>query len=751
MKTIFPYLTTLMLVMLLAVSMQAKPFSHFAEKKQTHQALSKAGTINDGNFIRKSPDFIHRLLKELQQAPDWGRASDSGYQQTNTLKSTTIVSKTIEVTAGNLASLLSIDELSTITDLTLTGTIDARDIKTIRDEMTVLSSLDLSNVSISAYSGPNGTKDTTWEYPEHYIPINAFCTEDLDSGKASLTSIVFPSSLKGIDKYAFLSCNQLSGTLNLPNSLIHIGRSAFNKTAFTGDLILPSSVERIDSLAFAYCSGFDGKLKLSEKIKSIGYGAFTECTNLTGNLEIPSSVTEIGKFAFNECAGLNGTLSIGENVETIGYAAFAECERLKGDLDIPSSVTEINDYAFFKCTGFSGKLSLPSTLTYLGEYAFYYCTGLTGNLKIPESLSVIPESCFEECTGFSGSLTIPSSVDSIGPWAFYDCTGFDGTIYISENVKYIGLAAIYNCSGLYGELTLPASLETIGSYAFWHCRGLSGKLKLPSSLTSLGKYAFSGCDGLTGVSIPNSLSSVPEGAFYECYQLSGALTIPFSIDTIGGWAFYYCSGFDEILTIGESVKHIGKSAFCGCSSLTGNINLPSSVEVIDSFAFYECSTITSLSIPNSVSYIGSYCFYDCYNLQTIATYAEEPVDLSAEDAVFSGVDLNNCVLKVPKGSLNDYASANQWQDFLQITEMGTKVDEFENNLLGDIAVSKGSIYITIPDADLTSKMSIYSLNGQKIFQQNILSGSTKVEMEHGIYLIQLNRGARTQTKKIVLL
>ena len=59
------------------------------------------------------------------------------------------VSKTINVTtSGTLTTLLTSTEKTTVTDLTLTGNIDARDVKCMRDEMTVLAVLDLSGVSI---------------------------------------------------------------------------------------------------------------------------------------------------------------------------------------------------------------------------------------------------------------------------------------------------------------------------------------------------------------------------------------------------------------------------------------------------------------------------------------------------------------------------------------------------------------------------------------------------------------------------
>jgi len=66
------------------------------------------------------------------------------------------VTKTVYSTAGTLYSKMTATELSTVTNLIILGTIDARDFVTLRDNMTKLAVLDISNVS--EYSG---TKCTT--------------------------------------------------------------------------------------------------------------------------------------------------------------------------------------------------------------------------------------------------------------------------------------------------------------------------------------------------------------------------------------------------------------------------------------------------------------------------------------------------------------------------------------------------------------------------------------------------------------
>jgi len=63
-------------------------------------------------------------------------------------------SKTLNVsTAGNLSNLITTTEASTITNLTISGNIDARDVAYMRDKITNLSVVDLSTATIKAYTG----------------------------------------------------------------------------------------------------------------------------------------------------------------------------------------------------------------------------------------------------------------------------------------------------------------------------------------------------------------------------------------------------------------------------------------------------------------------------------------------------------------------------------------------------------------------------------------------------------------------
>jgi hypothetical protein len=138
------------------------------------------------------------------------------------------VTKTINVSiAGTLSSLLNNMEDSTITNLTVTGNIDARDVKCMRDEMTVLEILDIRNVNVVFYEGNDGTRFSSigdLVYPANQMPKGAFFY-GYGTGKA-LKTIILPNSITSIGDYAFYGCQAIT-EITIPNSVTTINMHAF--------------------------------------------------------------------------------------------------------------------------------------------------------------------------------------------------------------------------------------------------------------------------------------------------------------------------------------------------------------------------------------------------------------------------------------------------------------------------------------------------------------------------------------------
>jgi hypothetical protein len=230
-------------------------------------------------------------------------------------------SKTVNVTsAGTLSALLTADEKVTLTDLKLTGVIDARDFKFMRDQLEKLNNLDMSNVTIAQYIGTEGTLTGTKTFPANEIPEYAFHFILTSKGKATLKSVILPNNGTRIGNYAFFLVD-LSSVV-IPEGYKTIGAGAFKSCRNIMSLSIASTVTSIESTAFYECYGLT-TIILPKNLTQISSAAFQSCINLTGII-IPDAVTSIGDRAFANCGWLT-TVEIGKGVTNMGTEAFADC------------------------------------------------------------------------------------------------------------------------------------------------------------------------------------------------------------------------------------------------------------------------------------------------------------------------------------------------------------------------------------------------------------------------------------------
>lgn len=155
----------------------------------------------------------------------------------------------------------------------------------------------------------------------------------------------FPDGLEEIGENAFGGGHNISGTLELPESLTFLGGSAFLGCRFTGDLVIPSGIKVIPGHCFAYCS-FDGNLILSEGVTNIKECAFLDC-QFRGELALPSTVREVGfaTFANNNFS----SVTFPEKLQLLGGETFNGCQYLSGEITIPPSVVTIPARCFKDC------------------------------------------------------------------------------------------------------------------------------------------------------------------------------------------------------------------------------------------------------------------------------------------------------------------------------------------------------------------------------------------------------------------
>lgn len=301
--------------------------------------------------------------------------SDTVSKDITVVQAGKLSSDTIHVeTAGTLYTYLNEDELANLIYLTLTGEIDARDFKLIRDRMPLLEVLDIREVNIVAYT------DTTFgnniNHPEDAIPFGIFEWNDSPqtsyalSGHSKLKAIKLPNSLKKIGYRAFFNCPVLT-TVEMQASVENLGNEAFSNCTSLTSVNLPASVTQIGEKAFQYCGSLPS-LELPSALKKINVYTFGDCKALE-SIAIPSSVTYIESNAFTGCSALQ-SVDIPDSVTVIRFETFKDCSSLSSVV-IPPHVTRIEEYAFYRCSALQ-TLTLPASLTTIRPAAFAECTSL---------------------------------------------------------------------------------------------------------------------------------------------------------------------------------------------------------------------------------------------------------------------------------------------------------------------------------------------------------------------------------------
>lgn len=212
------------------------------------------------------------------------------------------VSKVIELTTAGTLIDYDFGETSfkEITDLTISGNIDARDVRFMRDSMLVLANINMEDAVIKRYVGTEGPKIGSYTtYPANQFPEKSFYFYGTTSaGKKSITSIVFPSSITSVGEDAFIFCDKL-------------------ETA-----VLPDGVKNIYDFAFGGCQELVS-LNIPKSLVYIGFSAFQDCRNLE-TLEFPETLTFIGESAFAWCYNLK-KIVFPKNLATIETDAFKWC------------------------------------------------------------------------------------------------------------------------------------------------------------------------------------------------------------------------------------------------------------------------------------------------------------------------------------------------------------------------------------------------------------------------------------------
>jgi len=395
-----------------------------------------------------------------------------------------------------------------------------------------------------------------------------------------LIEVTIPKGVLRIDNYAFSVQTNLK-SVNLPNSLTHIGRCAFQLCSALTQIKIPEGVTNIGMYAFSCCFSLR-EISLPSSLSQIESKAFGVCSNLETIL-IPRGVTNIGASAFGSCARLIEIRVAPDNA----YYASKEGVLYNKDLTllvhypggkageciIPSSLQKIDYGSIGKCPKLNGFRVEGGNTNFTSDGGVLYN-------KDQSSLILFPRNN-------TGQAVLRPGITNIAPYAFA----------FSTNLI---------------EVKLPDGLNHIGHDAFQDCKELS-KINIPLGVTRIGTEAFGRCRNLVSLSLPEGISAIEEGTFIYCDKLAD-INIPSSVTRIGNVAFQQCTSLTNII-IPNGVTNIGYRAFGGCTSLT-SVEIPISVKSIEKDAFRGCINLTNVSIPASLQEIGNGAFDQCPKLSS---------------------------------------------------------------------------------------------------------------------------------------
>lgn len=625
--------------------------------------------------------------------------------------------ETVNVTtAGTLRSTLvanSIDP-ATVTNLVITGTINAQDFKDLRDSIPMLLNLDLSAANIVAYTGTDHPKSTSsTAFAANVLPDNSFSTS---AGTTPLQTIKLPASLVKVSDYAFAYSKNLVSVEFNGTSLTTIGRNAFYKCIALTSIALPNSITEVGAFTTANSRGsvFRDCTALTSVVWStsapvIELYTFANCTALT-SITGTENVTTVNKNAFQYAGNVN--VNFGTSLATADSLAFTGSSIVL-NVDAANTAYSTTDGVLFNkdaskllfCPANKTSYTIPSTVKKIGGYAF--SSGKIQSVVIPASVEAIYAFAFNMCPKLTSVDNTNATYSYIGKFAFERDSALS-SFTIPRSVTLIDQKA-FQSSGL-NSINIPANVTAFGDYAFAVSPLLTTVTFEATSATVtnwVGKYVFLDCYKLAHVTLPPTLTNIPDGSFsFHNPMLGGAyttalesITIPEGVTNLGQGAFAF-SGVLKSISLPSTLKTIASSNFYKCSMLK-NIVLPEGLETIGGSVFSACDSVKNLVLPSTLKTIDQLAF-DSYYGNTSFNIPASVTSLNARS--FSGTNAN---LVVDPNNAT-YASVNNviyTKDMTAVigtsgNQTGTYAPPASVTSIGDYAFYKNTLLsgVSIPSA-----------------------------------------------------
>lgn len=352
------------------------------------------------------------------------------------------------------------------------------------------------------------------------------------------------------------------------------GKKLLYSTRKSGNTIYRSSVRqyKVKSGTIVICdnafeSGDLETIELPDTIVRIGNSAFSGCRNLR-QINVPNKVKYFGERVFNGCSSLRH-IEIPPSIQVIKKAMFCDCSSLK-EFILPPATKEIHDYAFNGCNSLS-HLIIPNSVEYIGNKAFGACDRLN-EIVLPPSVKNIDGNPFTATilTGKHYPVICKSLSYVVEDGGLYNseksiliaCLSNETSFNVIDGVKIIGEGAFSENSRL-KSIKLPLSLLEIGNSAFWGCD--FQRIKLPNSIRRIGNFAFGNCEQIAKMELPEKLEFLGKNAFWSCKRIP-ELILPKTLKRIEEETFGGCESLKSIIVENPDVI-IDKKAFYLLDSL----------------------------------------------------------------------------------------------------------------------------------------------------------------------------------------
>ncbi|MGN1479414.1 MAG: leucine-rich repeat domain-containing protein [Acutalibacteraceae bacterium] len=245
-------------------------------------------------------------------------------------------------------------------------------IRYLNADFTVAEGTKSGTVEITGYYG----SDKNVKIPKRIMGKKVASIAESSFNKSDIVSVEIPSTVISIGKDAFSSCTELE-SVTLPSSLESIGDFAFAKCDKLEKINIPSSLKALGDGVFLLCDSLkdidiqdgaaftlkDGILydssfttvywtsaeadlknyRFPDTVKTYGGYAFAFNDDIK-SFEFPQGTQTVSSSVFIGCKSLE-SVKIPNGVKTIEECAFLGCESLKS-IEIPASVIKIGDLAF---------------------------------------------------------------------------------------------------------------------------------------------------------------------------------------------------------------------------------------------------------------------------------------------------------------------------------------------------------------------------------------------------------------------